>query len=229
MADTTGIVRFCPNCGEAVDADVCPRDATSTFVYDPDAEIRTALVTGDILADRYRIVDKLGKGGFGVVYAAEHVHTAQQVAVKVMALDPGNTDIAALRRFYREAKITASLVHQNTVRLYDFGQSGGLLYIAMERLNGPTLERTLRDLRDKGQSMPQAQARNLGVAVARSLIEAHAAGLVHRDLKPDNIMLAQSGDDDPVVKVLDFGVARTEDSPEPVPLAAPGTATGDAP
>ena len=177
---------------------------------------------GDLVAGRYRVLGLLGRGGYGAVYSAAHTGTQQQVALKMML--GGDGDEHEVRRFYREAQVTASLRHPNTVRVFDVGQTdSGALFIAMELLAGPTLEDVLRTRR----IITQDELVDIAIPILRSLGEAHAKGLVHRDLKPANIMLSRiDGADDEtettIVKVLDFGIARPQESS----LTGQGTALG---
>ncbi len=207
-------MRYCPQCRTPTPARHCPADGTTTFeLRGVDVAKATQLPAGTVIAGRYRIENRLGKGGFGAVYEARHTASGQQVALKLLALDPEDAGEETYFRFFQEARVTAGLRHPNTVRLYDFGQDDdGVLYMAMEVLRGPTLEKHLKNLRKMGQVMTEAQAALLGVQVLKSLQEAHDAGLVHRDLKPDNLILHDVGEDEPVVKVLDFGIARQRDS-----------------
>jgi len=207
-------LRYCPQCRAPSTERLCPADGTTTFeLRGVDVARATQLPAGAVIAGRYRIENRLGKGGFGAVYEARHTASGQQVALKLLALDPEDAGEETYFRFFQEARVTANLRHPNTVRLYDFGQDDdGVLYMAMEVLRGPTLEKYLKQLRHGGQVMTEAQAAALGVQVLKSLQEAHGAGLVHRDLKPDNLILHDVGEDDPVVKVLDFGIARQQNS-----------------
>ncbi len=207
-------LRHCPQCRAPTTERLCPVDGTTTFeLRGVDVARATQLTAGTVIAGRYRIESRLGKGGFGAVYEARHTASGQQVALKLLALDPEDAGEETYFRFFQEARVTAGLRHPNTVRLYDFGQDDdGVLYMAMEVLRGPTLEKHLKTLRKAGQVMTEAQAALLGVQVLKSLQEAHGAGLVHRDLKPDNLILHDVGEDEPVVKVLDFGIARQRDS-----------------
>ncbi|MBM4344736.1 MAG: protein kinase [Deltaproteobacteria bacterium] len=166
---------------------------------------------GDTVADRYRIQGVLGRGGFGAVYAAEHLGTGQPVAVKMMSAPPD--DPAAVERFFREARITAALTHASTVRVFDAGRDGdGPLYMVMEMLRGPTLEQLLAGLAQRNRPMAVAEAVGVGSAILRSLAEAHAAGLVHRDLKPANIMVHRVPGLPDQIKVLDFGCSSAADA-----------------
>ena len=167
-----------------------------------------------IISGRHRIIGAIGRGGFGAVYGAEHTGTAQKVALKILALDPTASDgDDVVKRFFKEAQVTANLKHPNTVRVFDVGQTDeGPLYIAMEMLQGASLEQILKRLAKSGQSMHEAQVLDIAIPVLKSLTEAHKVGLVHRDIKPANIMVVQGPEDEPLVKVLDFGIARTTDS-----------------
>ncbi len=168
-------------------------------------------VPGDVVAGRYRITGVLGRGGFGAVYAGQHLGTEQPVAIKMMSASVEDQD--AVQRFFREARITAKLTHPNSVRVFDVGRDGdGPLYMVMEMLRGPTLEQLLQGLAERGRPLSEAETIEIAVAVLRSLAEAHAAGLVHRDLKPANIMLHRVPGVADQVKVLDFGCSHTADS-----------------
>jgi len=173
------------------------------------------LKAGDVIADRYRVIDVLGRGAFGAVYGAVHVTTKQPVAIKLLLGDgsgPKEKADTHVRRFYREAQVTANLRHANTVRVFDVGQTeNGAFFIAMERLDGITLEKLLIDREAAGTVLTQGETIDIAVAILGSLAEAHEKGLVHRDLKPGNIMLTQVAGD-PVVKVLDFGIVRAQGS-----------------
>ncbi|MBM4343550.1 MAG: protein kinase [Deltaproteobacteria bacterium] len=165
--------------------------------------------TGDLVAGRYRITGTVGKGGMGEVYRGEHTETGQQVAIKVML--PVEAD-GVVARFKQEARVMAGLKHPNTVRLYDFGTTGdGQLFMVMELLSGRGLDAEIRDRTRAGRLLTEGETIGIVVQVLRSLAEAHANGLVHRDLKPGNIFLAEAGGEQ-VVKVLDFGIARVENS-----------------
>ena len=168
---------------------------------------------GQIIGGRYRIVGVIGRGGFGTVYEAAHVTTGHSVAVKVLGQRGGAEGEEAARRFFQEAATTSRLSHPNTVRVFDFGQTdGGHLFLTMERLVGDSLQDLLTRLASEQQTISEAQTIEIGVAVLRSLGEAHAHGLVHRDLKPANIFLHRVAGGDSIVKVLDFGIVKDTDS-----------------
>jgi hypothetical protein len=163
----------------------------------------------------YRLVRKLGEGGMGEVWLARHELLARPAAVKLVRPDPtapleGTQHDEVLRRFEREARLTASLSSLHTVRLYDFGEAaGGMRYYAMELLEGMTLE----ELVTRWGRQPEARVRAMLIQVCDSLAEAHEAGLTHRDIKPANIMLCRQGKQREIVKVLDFGLVLDHAQP----------------
>ncbi len=165
-----------------------------------------AIAIGSAIDGRFRITGVLGEGGMGKVYQAIQTSINREVAIKIVrpefAKDP---ELRA--RFEREARLISSFNHPNIVRLVDYGESAGRLYLAMEFVNG----RPISQLFGKKQILPR-HALEMARQVASALIEAHAKGVVHRDLKPDNILAARLADGTVQYKVLDFGVARTNSS-----------------
>ncbi len=206
--------RFCPVCGHLLDTAICPDDGIPTIAIGGRHVPADGYEAGRVIAGRYRLLRTIGRGAYGAVYEAKHTVTLQPLAIKILALPTGDDDgFNAIRRFYREARITAGLTHPNTVRVFDFGQvDDGPLFIAMEHLNGVTLGAALRGCANWGLMLSESQAAAIAVPILRSLAEAHNAGLVHRDLKPDNVMLCPVGGGDVAVKVLDFGIAHAADS-----------------
>jgi serine/threonine-protein kinase len=149
-------------------------------------------------AGHYQVLEKLGEGGMGVVYKGRDTGLERLVALKF--LPPESTaDPARLQRFLREAKATASLNHPNIVTIYEVGTEPAGSYIAMEYVQGSTLQAIIRKAR-----MPVQEAVDVALQIAGALDAAHGHGIIHRDLKPANIMLTA----DHVVKILDFGVAK---------------------
>jgi serine/threonine protein kinase len=146
----------------------------------------------------YQILEKLGAGGMGVVYKARDTHLDRFVAVKVLPPEKVS-DPDRKRRFVQEAKAASALNHPNIVHVYDIGQSECTDYIAMEYVEGKTL-----DQRIGRRGLRVDDALKYAVQIADALVKAHSAGIVHRDLKPTNIVV--NGDD--LVKVLDFGLAK---------------------
>jgi serine/threonine-protein kinase len=157
----------------------------------------------ELAGGRYRVVDVLGRGGMATVYVARDVELDRPVAVKVLAGhlagDPTFRD-----RFVREARLAAQLSHPNVVQVFDAGEDDGCPYIVMECVAGPTLADEL----EAHGPLPANRTVGLGVQVCAGLEHAHAAGLVHRDIKPGNLLIAE-GD---TVKIADFGIARAAET-----------------
>jgi serine/threonine protein kinase len=158
---------------------------------------------GHSLAGRYKIEERIGKGGMGVVYLASQSALNRKVVVKVLAsgLDK---DEEAITRFEREALGLSQLQHPNIVTIYDFGRDRGLAYIVMEYVEGVTLSQVLRR---KGHFSFDEFAQ-IAAQTIDALAEAHARGIIHRDIKPSNIMLCERHGQSNYVKVLDFGLAK---------------------
>jgi hypothetical protein len=157
---------------------------------------------------RYRLKRRIGTGGMGEVWLAYHPALKRDVAVKILRTSEANE--ANITRFEREVRATAELVHPNTVRLFDFGATeDGVLFYAMELLEGQTLTEVVA--REHG--LPPERAVYLVAQASRALAEAHRRGIVHRDVKPDNLFLTSLGGEHDFVKLLDFGIVKvlTED------------------
>ncbi len=154
-------------------------------------------MTGRTIA-HYEILDKLGEGGMGVVYKARDTHLDRFAAIKILPPEKV-ADPERKRRFVQEAKTASALSHPNIVHVYDIDREDGVDYIAMEHIQGRTLDQLIGR---KGLKL--SEALRYGVQIADALSRAHAAGIVHRDLKPGNIMVDEHG----LVKVLDFGLAK---------------------
>lgn len=170
------------------------------------------------LADRYELVSHIARGGMADVYEARDTLLGRKVAVKVLH-SQFSSDEAFVKRFRREAQAAANLSHPNIVSIYDWGEDGDTYFIVMELIEG----RTLRDvLKSERQLLPR-RASEIGAEVASALSVAHRAGLVHRDIKPGNILLAPDG----TVRVTDFGIARAWDDSQELTRtgAVIGTAT----
>ena len=179
---------------------------------------------GTLVAGRYAIESVLGAGGMGVVYRARQVTMNRMVAVKVLHAHYSSNRNAA-GRFEREMQATARIEHPNTIRVYDYGQiaeGGGQLFLAMELLGGKTLAQVLRD----EHPLPLERQIKIASQIAKALIAAHAEGVVHRDLKPDNVVLMDLYGERDFVKVLDFGIARFVAAAEDQKLTAEGAVIG---
>ena len=170
---------------------------------------------GQVIAERYRIVELLAEGGMGAVYIADHLTLHKQVALKIVHPEhAGNSELTA--RFEREAMATSRIDHPNVISAIDFGTlPDGTAFLAVQLVRGPSLTKLLTD----GGRLPWQRAASIGAQIADALAAAHSHGIIHRDLKPDNVLLQARDDGTDMVKVLDFGVAKF--APESkVPLSA---------
>ncbi len=182
----------------------CPKDGTALRAQ----AAGSADLVGSVIAERYHVLRKLGEGGMGQVYLAEHVKMGRQSAVKVMHAsmvhDPG-----AIARFNREAANASRIDHPNVAGIYDFGETPeGLVYLAMQYIDGETLTHVVQ----ANGALPPARAAEIVRQAAEGLHAAHGLGIVHRDLKPDNIMVTTDRDGLDGVKVVDFGIAKAAGS-----------------
>ncbi len=164
-------------------------------------------LVGQVLNGRFKVIEPIGTGGMGRVYRAVQTALNRAVALKVLDYNYGvGKDEAFRQRFLVEAALTAKLSHPNTITVIDYGcTANGIFYIAMEYLDGRTLEQVVSD---EGP-IEWRRVLNIGQQICRSLREAHNLGVVHRDLKPGNVMLLDADDDTDQVKVLDFGLVKS--------------------
>ncbi len=170
-----------------------PHDATSADVMIPRV--------GELFANRYRIEALLGRGGMGSVYRAHDREVDELVALKILNVQALTNN--ALERFRREVRLARRVTHRNAARTYDLGEHEGVRYLTMEYIDGHSLRERLRE-RPSGRLCP-SEAVEIALQIADGLAAAHAAGVVHRDLKPGNILIQQDGR----VVISDFGIART--------------------
>ncbi|MGE0786200.1 MAG: protein kinase [Sandaracinaceae bacterium] len=200
-------MRICPTCRTAYPARgraTCERDGARLLDAEEYAASRRDPLLGKNVTGRFAVRERIGVGGMGTVYRADQAGLDRPVALKVLKKEL-ITDDETVARFHREAKAMSLLMHPNTVRVFDFGEDDGHLFLAMELLEGELLTAWI----EREGTPPIEQAIETTQQILRSLSEAHSKGLVHRDLKPDNIMLARvEGQARPVVKVLDFGIAK---------------------
>ncbi|HOP68841.1 MAG TPA: Stk1 family PASTA domain-containing Ser/Thr kinase [Bacillota bacterium] len=159
-------------------------------------------MVGKMLADRYELLEKIGEGGMARVYLGRDHLLNRHVAIKILK-DQMTGDPDFIRRFRREAQAAARLSHPNIVNIYDVGQEGETHYIVMEYVPGKNLKQYIRE---RGR-LPAQEAVSIARQIAEALVQAHAAGVIHRDIKPQNILFTPDGQ----VKVADFGVALAAD------------------
>ena len=207
---------YCPTCKEIFpNGAFCAKDGTALVERE-----QTSLV-GQVLADRYRIVRLLGEGGMGQVYEAQHLNINKRFAIKMLRPEViGSTQ--SLQRFRQEAWAASSIGHENIVEIDDFATlPSGQVYLAMEFLDGQSLAERIRD----GAPLQIEQAVAIMIAVAQGLAAAHDKGIVHRDMKPENVFLARKGGR-VVAKILDFGIAKMTGGDEPSNLTRTGAIFG---
>ena len=199
-------MKFCPVCETDYpdDVKVCPQDGAT--VRRPGE--RADPFVGRVIKGRYRVERQLGRGGMGTVYLAEQLSVGRKVALKVLRGDFARDD-GFEARFQQEAKLVAGLNERRNPRVtlvHDFDQTeDGALFIVMEWLEGRVLSEVIQ--RDRALDLPRAV--RLATQIAEGLEAAHRANVVHRDVKPQNIMVLEAGDD---IKLMDFGIARLRDS-----------------
>jgi eukaryotic-like serine/threonine-protein kinase len=177
---------------------------------------------GLLIAGRYRMIECIGRGGMGLIYKVEHVELGKLLAIKLLTGEL-TRDRRVVRRFKREALLVSRLSHPNTVQVFDYGTSDNFTYLVMELVNGKDLAFVVK----MQGPLPVARLVPIVIQVCSSLGEAHAMGIVHRDIKLGNIMVSpccREGSD--LVKVLDFGLAKLRDAPELADVTGTGGVVG---
>jgi eukaryotic-like serine/threonine-protein kinase len=197
-------MRFCPRCGSRYEHErFCPEDGVPTEELPHSSEPADALI-GSVVDGRYRIDQRIGEGGMGVVYKAMHTALNKVIALKVLRGEMAK-DAEVVQRFMQEAQSATSIGHENIIDISDFGRlKDGTVYFVMEYLNGTALSGLIK----RGGSIPVREAVSILKQIASALGAAHTRGIVHRDLKPDNIYLIKRGELEHFAKVLDFGIAK---------------------
>jgi len=193
-SDNTDSARFCSNCATSLDA---PRDQGHSLTKTLESPAHV-VAPGTVIAGHYEVLEKLGQGGMGKVFRALDTNLGRQVAIKILP-EEFSRDPERLARFEREAKLLATLNHPNIATVYGFEEAKGLRFLVLELVGGETLQKRL----DRG-ALPLDEALETCRQVTEGLEAAHERGVVHRDLKPGNIMLTPEGK----VKILDFGLAK---------------------
>ena len=194
------VPKVCPHCGSEYETGsrFCPADGTALK-----PKVSADPLVGQVIAERYIVLKRLGEGGMGRVYLAEHVKMNRQCAIKVMSAGLVN-DAESAKRFAREASSAARVIHPNVAAVFDYGESDGLIYIVMEYVDGEPLSRII----EREKLLQPHRALDLARQVLDGLAAAHELGIVHRDLKPDNIIITQTRSGREVAKVVDFGIAK---------------------
>ena len=212
--------RVCAECGRRVEGGEmrCPDDGSPTIVVGPRDDLVGRTVDG-----RFVVRDLVGSGGMGAVYRAHQLSMDRDVALKVLRRDLAG-DEQAVRRFFREARAASRLKNPHTITVFDFGQmEDGQLYLAMELLSGRSLSAMLSD---EDRPMEVGRAARIVTQVLDALVEAHSVGVLHRDLKPDNVFVLEGAGSDEFVKVLDFGIAKIQAGSGATSLTGTGMAFG---
>lgn len=195
-------MKSCPACNATYDDSVtfCAKDGTRLL----DAGSKPSSTReGKMISDRFRIIKLLGEGGMGEVYLAEHTYLNKKVAIKLLRPEITSSN-EAVQRFYQEAKSAARIKHESIIEIYDFGKlDDGTIYLAMEFLEGSPLA----DIMLNGP-LDLARAIDFIIQIADGLGAAHAEGIIHRDMKPENVFIVRDRTGRERVKILDFGIAK---------------------
>jgi len=181
-------------------------------------QMQTGIRPGSTFAGRYDIKEILGAGGMGVVYRAFDRELQEPVAIKTLKPEAMAGGSAALERFKQEIRLARRIAHRNVVRTYDLGEQNGMYYLTMEYVEGTSLKQLIVS---RGK-LPVAVTLTVGKQLCRALEVAHAEGVIHRDIKPQNIVVEPSG----FLKVMDFGIARLANPPQGKGLTEAGTSIG---
>src|SRR3954451_21178495 len=190
----------CPSCNTDYSGPICPAcDATIVTSAPARARSNARFAPGDLLGGRYRIIALLGKGGMGEVYRADDLTLEQSVALKFLP-DAWSHNADAIARFRNEVRVARQVSHPNVCRVYDLGEVEGLYFLSMEYVDGEDLGSLLRRI----GRLPPDKALEISRKLCAGLAAAHEKGVLHRDLKPGNIMLDGRGQ----VLLTDFGLAE---------------------
>jgi serine/threonine-protein kinase len=201
-------MKRCPQCGREYGDNTrfCEQDGQTLNTYDVPATrlVQPDPMLGRTLGGRFRMLEKLGQGGMGAVYKAQHVKMNRLTAVKILTFELAqNRQFVA--RFEREAEMASQIDHPHAVSIYDFGETDdGLVYLAMEFIDGQPLSTILA----REGCLPLERVVHLTRQAAEALSAAHQLGIIHRDFKPDNVMVSNKPGRPDWVKVVDFGIAK---------------------
>jgi serine/threonine-protein kinase len=183
-------------------------DSTQPGQTAPASAAVTELSQGQLFANRYRIEQILGRGGMGIVYRAIDTQLDETVAIKTLPGDVMQRSPEDLERFKREIRLARKITHRNVLRTYDYGEAEGVYFISMEYVRGYTLAELLEEAPD--HRMAARAAMGLSRQICRGLQAAHEQGIIHRDIKPQNVLIDHKGE----VKLMDFGIARMAEAKE---------------
>src|SRR5213076_1523707 len=184
----------------------------------PSSAPRDALRSGTVFANRYEVKEVLGMGGMGVVYRAFDRELREAVAIKTLRPEALAGDGVALERFKQEIRLARKIAYRNVVRTYDLGEADGMYYLTMEYVEGTSL----KDLIASRGHLPVAVTLTVGKQLCRALEVAHEQGIIHRDIKPQNMVVEPTG----FLKVMDFGIARLATAPQGKGLTQDGMTIG---
>ena len=176
---------------------------------------------GQVIDQRYRVLSRLGQGGMGTVYLAEHIGLGQRRAIKFLRPEVARHP-SARKRFLQEAQVVASLRHEHVIEVIDLGESGGAAYYVMELLEGEDLRALLR----REKALPWPRVRAIILQICGALRAAHAKHITHRDLKPENCFCVSRDSGEDFIKLLDFGIAKVAPEPGSTHLTGTGEPLG---
>lgn len=205
---TTGMMRSMG--GETASIATMRMDGTAAGATAPAQPAGAALTPGHVFAGRYRIEQILGRGGMGVVYKAVDAQLDETVAIKTLFGDVLTKSPEDLERFKREIRLARKITHRNVLRTYDYGEAEGVYFISMEFIRGYTLSELLDEAPQR--QMPARAAVGITRQICRGLNAAHEQGIIHRDIKPQNVLIDAKGE----AKLMDFGIARMSEAREGV-------------
>ncbi|GMV44419.1 MAG: hypothetical protein AMXMBFR64_61350 [Myxococcales bacterium] len=217
---TDELTKRCPTCRATWPASktTCPDDGAMLIYKLPE----DPSLVGTVVDSRYKVERLLAEGGMGRVYLARQLSVDRAIALKVL-LRSIASNVSAVQRFQNEARAASRLTSANTVTVFDFGQEpSGLLYIAMEYVEGRSLWRAI----ESDGPFPVDRAVGIACQVLESLSEAHAKSIIHRDIKPDNVLLTATATGDELAKVTDFGIAKVLSGEERTDLTTAGMVVG---
>ncbi len=185
--------RFCGNCGRALDGTSSSSIAFTQTLQPPPEPVR-----GTMLAGRFEIIEELGRGGMGKVYKAFDTKVKENIALKLLRPEIGMNE-ETVERFRNEIKLARKISQRHVCRMYDLGEDGPVFFITMEYVPGENLKSFIR----RSGNLTEAKAVTLARQISEGMAEAHAHGVIHRDLKPQNVMIDRDGN----ARIMDFGIA----------------------